>query len=147
MTRSTLPALLWAKPLESLRQPTLRPMQLLHLNAASLPTQTSAPGVRSYVKCTTPSTSWLGPYISREYWLLTNQQGQYLADLVGLCPRWVASLNQVPDTHRYLNRERAMTLWKWIRSNSPVDNEGIAVWPFTFYAHRSTPHIWCALDD
>lgn len=146
MTRSTLHSVLYREPSESLKQQNTMLMQMLHSTVEWLPTETSVPAVSCSSKHAPSSASFHDPYISRVYWVLINHHGQYLADIQGLDVVWVDSLNEIPTHHRY-GYEGALQRWKQLRNLLAIEEEGITIRPFTFYAHRSTPFLWCASDD
>lgn len=147
MTTSSLLSQLYPEPSELLKQQNTRLMQMLHTNAASRPTATSAPNARSSSKPGTRSACSLDPYLHRLYWLVTNTDGLYLSCIKGKQLRWASSANDVPSEQRYCTFSRAKSVWLRLRNIEVVDDGALAVTPVDFYAHRSTPHLWVALDD
>lgn len=93
------------------------------------------------------SASWLGPYLHHTYWLLVNPKGFYLASIEAEQPKWVTSANEVPEQHRFRSYQEGKPVWAHLRAMVDLWADGVALKPLDFYAHRSTPHLWCALDD
>ena len=141
MKRSDLLTRLYAEPSKHLKQQSTRLMQKLHTMPASRPTETSAQ--RAY--CSSGSTAIspysLAPYLCRERWLIENGDGHYMAtDSTGAI-YWV----QIPEEAQvYATFSLAKASWRCICSKPSMQDRGIRISSVAFYAHRSTPHLWCA---
>lgn len=81
------------------------------------------------------------------YWLVTNPEGHYLAGICGTVMHWVQSANDVPAEQRYCTFMRAKSVWLRLRELPSLEEAGLSVQPVDFYAHRSSPTSWAALDD
>jgi hypothetical protein len=141
MKRSALLTRLYAVPSNRLRQQSTRLMQKLHSMPASRPTETYAQPAYCSSGYTAISPYSLAPYLRRERWLIENAEGHYMAtDLTGAI-HWV----QIPEEAQvYATFSLAKATWLCIRSKSAHQDQGIRISSVAFYAHRSTPHLWCA---
>ena len=93
------------------------------------------------------STSWLDPYLHRAYWHLKTADGSFIAGMEGGQLVLAKHANSVPHAMRFSTYERARRVWLEVSDLLLLQNDAIAVQPIDYYAHRSTPHLWCALDD
>jgi hypothetical protein len=116
-------------------------MQKLHTMPASRPTETYAQRAYCSSESTAISPSSLAPYLHRERWLIENADGHYMAtDLAGAI-HWV----QTPEEAQvYATFSLAKASWRCICSKPAHQDQGIRISSVAFYAHRSTPHLWCA---
>jgi len=57
-----------------------------------------------------------------------------------------ASPNAVPEPLRFCSYQGIKQRWLFLRSAGVVDVNRLTVKPVDFYAHRNTPHLWCACD-
>lgn len=147
MTKSEMHSRLYPEPLPPSNLKKGQLMQMLHMTLESLHTATTAPSVPSYSK-RDPFSAWSpDPYLHRVYWVLTNSEGLYLADLNGSKPVWVTSADDIPSTHLFGTHQRAKQVWAHLCASAQMHNEGMAIRPMNFCAHRSSPHLWCAVDD
>ena len=147
MTTSDLLSAMYAPPLSALKAQSTTLMQKLHTSYASATTETSAPSAHSSSGFEPTSSSWSDPYLHRVYWLMTNPDGYYLAGICGTVLQWVASPDEVPPELRFTDYYSVKNRWLAIRSWVQMDDEGLAIQPVDFYAHRSTPHLWAAAND
>jgi hypothetical protein len=122
-------------------------MQMLHTTPESAPTATSALAVPSCSEFAQTSVSCIAPYLHRVCWLLINAERQFLTGISGTDLHWAASANAVPEQQRYTTFTGAKSAWLRLRELSPLQDKRLAINPVDFYAHPSTPSIWCALDD
>jgi hypothetical protein len=60
---------------------------------------------------------------------------------------WSDSADAVPAEYRFCSYQSVKTFWLQIRNWLAVQDEGLAIAPVDFYAHRNTPHLWCACND
>ena len=142
-----MPLPLYPEPSAFLKRQNTRPMQMLHLSAALPPTATTAPSAFCFNRPAASSACSLDPYLHRVYWLLRNHEGRYLASIGGTVLQWVKSANSVPPEHRFATHEVVKQRWLALRELVPFQQTGLAIAPVDFYAHRSAPTSWCALDD
>ena len=147
MTTSDLLSRMYQPPLKALSVQQQMLMQKLHLMPGSRAMATTAPNVRSCNGSPPISSSCIAPYLHRVYWFLTNSKNAYLAGIEGRVLQFAASANAVPAELRFCSHERVKALWLSLRTVSELADQAIAITPVDFYAHRSTPHLWCALDD
>lgn len=89
----------------------------------------------------------IDPYLHRVYWALTNSEGLYLAAIRGNVLHWAQSPNDIEPELRGISHENAMTRWIALKNVHGIATDGLAIRPVDFYAHKSTPHLWCACDD
>ncbi len=141
MKRSALLTRLYAVPSNRLKQQSTRLMQKLHSMPASRPTETYAQPAYCSSESTAISPYSLAPYLHRERWLIENAAGHYMAtDLTGAI-HWV----QTPEEAQvYATFSLAKASWRCICSKPAMQDQGIRISSVAFYAHRSTPHLWCA---
>lgn len=147
MTTSDLLSRMYQLPSRAMREQQQRLMRKLHTMPA---TTTSATTARHALSCNGSgaiSNSSIAPYLHRVYWLLRNPDGHYLAALCGSTLQWVASANAVPPELRFCSHETVKKRWLQLQTVLQIDSTGIAIAPIDFYAHRNTPHLWCALDE
>lgn len=147
MSTSDLLTRMYAMPSELLKQQQQTLMQKLHTTHGLPISATTAPSVRCFNASAQTSTCFSDPYLHRVYWLLRNNQGAYLAALCGTSLQWAESANAVPAEYRFCSHERVKSCWLQLRSFIAMQDEGLAIAPVDFYAHRNTPYLWCALDD
>jgi len=147
MSTSDLLTRMYAMPSEALNQQQQTLMQKLHTTLASPISATTARSGRCSSASAPISSSCSDPYLHRVYWLLRNRDGAYLAALCGSALQWVQSANAVPADYRFCTHERVKSCWLQLRSYAGLQDEGLAIAPVDFYAHRNTPHLWCATDD
>lgn len=147
MSTSDLLTRMYAMPSELLKQQQQTLMQKLHTTRGSVISATTAPSARSSSASAPISRSCSDPYLHRVYWLLRNSQGDYLAALCGTVLQWESSPNAVPAEYRFCSHQRVKSQWLQLRELAVLEDEGLAIAPIDFYAHRHTPYLWCALDD
>lgn len=147
MPTSDLLSRMYPVPLRAMKRQQARLTQRLRSMPASRPSETYAQDAYFSNGYGKTSASSLAPYLHRTCWLLTNHDGNYVSGIHRTQLEWVQSANAVPDRHRYSTFQRAKECWLQIRGLMPDQDESISVQPVDFYAHRSTPFIWCALDD
>ena len=138
---------MYAMPSEPLKQQQQMLMQKLHTTLASATSATTAPSGRYSSASAPTSPSCSDPYLHRVYWLLRNKTGAYLAAVCGTLLQWEQSANAVPSEYRFCSHQRVKSYWLQLRELTALEDEGLAIAPVDFYAHRHTPFIWCALDD
>jgi hypothetical protein len=147
MSTSDLLTRMYAMPLKALNRREQTFMQKLHLMQGSRTSAITARNASSSNASARISSSCSDPYLHRVYWLLRNNQGAYLAALCGTSLQWAKSANAVPAEYRFCSHERVKSCWLQLRSFIAMQDEGLAIAPVDFYAHRNTPYLWCALDD
>lgn len=147
MTTSDLLTRMYAMPSEALKQQQQMLMQKLHTIHALPISATTAPSGRSSNASAQISRCYSDPYLHRVYWLLTNKQGEYLAAINGSILIWHKSANLVPPEYRFCTHQRVKSYWLQIKDWVVLEDERLAIAPVDFYAHRSTPYLWCACDD
>ena len=147
MTTSDLLSAMYALPSSALKAQSTKLMQKLHTSCASATTGTSAPSARSCSVSARTSSSWSDPYLHRVYWLMINSDGRFLSGISGNILQWAASADEVPPELRFTDYYAVKNRWLAIRSWVQMDDEGLAIQPVDFYAHRSTPHLWAAAND
>jgi hypothetical protein len=147
MNTSDLHTRMYAMPSKALKRQQQMLMQRLHSMPGSQTTETIAPR-EHYSSASAPiSSSCSDPYLQRVFWLLTNSKGFYFAGLCKNAITWVDSANAVPEEFRFVTHSRVKAIWLQLRELALVQDEFLTISPVTFYAHRSTPMLWCALDD
>jgi hypothetical protein len=147
MSTSDLLTRMYAMPSEALKQQQLMLMQKLHSMPGSPTSVTTARSGR-YSSASAPiSSSCSDPYLQRVFWLLTNSKGYYFAGLCKSAITWADSANSVPEQLRFLTHQRVKAIWLQLRELALVQDELLAISPVTFYAHKETPCLWCALDE
>jgi hypothetical protein len=116
-------------------------MQKLHTMPVLRHTETYAQSEYSSSESIAISPCSLAPYLRRERWLIQNGDGHYMAsDLAGAI-LWV----HTPDEAQvYATFSLAKASWRCICSKPAMHDQGIRISSVAFYAHRSTPHLWCA---
>jgi hypothetical protein len=147
MTTSTLLSRLYQEPSPPSSLSNTRLMQTLHLRHDLAPTAITAPGE---FYCSKPAASCpysLAPYLHRVFWVLTTTDGQFLANINGTAMQFVHTANDVPPAHRFSSFERAKSVWVQLSELLPSQDCSMVIRPVDFYAHRSTPNLWCACDD
>jgi hypothetical protein len=147
MSTSDLLTRMYAMPLKALNRREQTFMQKLHLMQGSRTSAITARNASSSNASARISSSCSDPYLHRVYWLLRNNQGAYLAALCGTSLQWAESANAVPAEYRFCTHQRVKSYWLQLRSFIAMQDEGLAIAPVDFYAHRNTPYLWCALDD
>jgi len=147
MSTSDLLTRMYAMPSEALKQQQQTLMQKLHTTLGSPTSATTARSGHCSSASAPISSSCSDPYLQRVFWLLTNSKGFYLASLCGSSLQWAASANAVPEQLRFVTHQRVKAIWLQLRDLALVQDERLTISPVTFYAHRSTPMLWCALDD
>lgn len=146
MTTSDLLSRMYPLPSKALSEQSTRLMQKLHTMPASRPTETSAPNGRCSSGSGPISTSCTAPYLHRVCWLL-NRDGLYLTQICGTTLQWDVNADAVPPEHRFSSFSHAKTIWLRLKEINPAQADRLSIRPVDFYAHRSTPHLWCACDD
>ena len=141
MKRSKLLTRLYAEPSKHLKQQSMRLTHKLHSMPASRPTGTYAQPAYCSSGYTAISRSSIAPYLRRERWLIENGDGHYMAiDSTGAI-HWV----KIPEEAQvYATFSLAKASWLCICSKPSMQDQGIRISSVAFYAHRSTPHLWCA---
>lgn len=147
MTTSDLLSAMYAPPLSALKAQSTTLMQKLHTSYVSATTETSAPSARFCSVSARTSSSWSDPYLHRVYWLMANPDGHYLSGISGTMLQWTANADDVPVELRFTDYQSVKNRWLVLRSILQMDDEGLAIRPVDFYAHRSTPHLWAAAND
>lgn len=147
MTTSALLSKLYPQPSQSSKPSSTTFMQMLHFPSESRLTETSVLSGFYFSKPDQSSVCSLDPYLHRVYWVLSNANGYYLADLQQGRPLWVRSANDVPSAHRFSTYEQIKAKWIQLRDLLLLQDCSISVQPIDFYAHRSSPTSWCACDD
>ena len=147
MTTSDLLTRMYAMPSEVLNKREQTFMQKLHTTPASPISATTARSGRCSSASAQTSTSYSDPYLHRVYWLLRNSSGDYLAAICGKVLQWEKSANLVPPEYRFCTHQRVKSYWLQLREWDVLEDEGLAISPVDFYAHRNTPHLWCTTDD
>lgn len=147
MTTSDLLSRMYAVPSRAMNAQQQRLMQLLHTRLDSPITPTTASSGRCSSGSRPISSSSIAPYLHRFYWLLKNAEGNYLSGICGSLLQWEASPNRVPSELRFCSHQRVKDRWLALRDLSGLEAEGLTIAPVDFYAHSSTPYLWCALDD
>jgi hypothetical protein len=79
--------------------------------------------------------------------VLTNSEGMYLAAICGNVLHWVKSPNDIPERLLSLSHEAVKARWLALRQTHDLCVDGLSIKPIDFYAHRASPHLWCASDD
>ena len=141
MKRSDLLTRLYGEPSNHLKRQSTRLMQKLHSMPALRRTEIYAQPAYCSSGYTTISPSSLAPYLRRERWLIENGDGRYMAtDSTGAI-HWV----QIPEEAQvYATFSLAKASWRCICSKPAMHDQGIRISSVAFYAHCSTPHLWCA---
>lgn len=141
MKRSELLTRLYAEPSSHLKRQSTRLMQKLHTMPASRRSETYAQRAYCSSGYTATSPSSLAPYLRRERWLIEKGDGHYMAtDLTGAI-HWV----QIPeDAQVYATFTLAKASWRCICSKPALHDQRIRISSVAFYAHCSTPHLWCS---
>jgi hypothetical protein len=147
MSTSDLLTRMYAMPLKALNRREQTFMQKLHLMQGSPTSAITVRNASSSNASAQISSSCSDPYLHRVYWLLRNNQGAYLAAFCGTSLQWAESANAVPAEYRFCTHQRVKSYWLQLRSFIAMQDEGLAIAPVDFYAHRNTPYLWCALDD
>ena len=147
MTTSDWLTRMYAMPSEVLNQQQQTLMQKLHTMRVLQTSATTAPSASCSSESAQISRCYSDPYLHRVYWLLTNNQGYYLAAIHGTLLQWEKSANLVPAEYRFCTHQRVKSYWLQLRECAVLEDEGLAISPVDFYAHRSTPHLWCTTDD
>jgi len=147
MTTSDLLSRMYAMPSPPTNRHQPKHMQKLHTTHGW---STSATTALTGSYCSGSNTTCrysIDPYLHRVYWALTNSDGLYLAAICGTALQWVKSPNDIPVELRSCSHETVKSRWIALQNVHGLDIEGLSIQPIDFYAHKSTPHIWCALDD
>jgi len=147
MTTSDLLSRMYAMPSPPTNRHQPKHMQKLHTTHAW---STSATTALTESYCSGSNTTCrysIDPYLHRVYWALTNSNGLYLAAICGNVLHWAKSPNDIAQELRAVSHEVAMSRWLALKNVHHLCIDGLAIRPVDFYAHKSTPHIWCALDD
>ena len=147
MNTSELLSRMYAMPSKAMNQQRRTLMQKLHTTQGL---STSATIAQSEPYCSESSKTLrysIAPYLHRVYWVLKNREGNYLAAICGDVLHWVKSPNEVPSELRSCRHETVKMRWLALQNTHGLEIEGLSIQPVDFYAHRSTPHLWCALDD
>ena len=147
MNTSELLSRMYAMPSRVMNQQQQTLMQKLHTTHGL---STSATIARSEPYCSglnRISPYSIDPYLHRVYWVLRNPEGMYLAAICGNVLHWVKSPNDVPNELRSCRHETVKLRWLALQNTHGLEIEGLSIQPIDFYAHRSTPYLWCAQDD
>lgn len=147
MTTSDLLSAMYALPSSALKAQSTRLLKTLHTSCASPTTGTYAQNAYSSSGSGPISSSWSAPYLHRVYWLMTNPDGHYLAGICGTVLQWVTNPDDVPPELRFTDYRSVKNRWLALKSWAQMDDEGLAIQPVDFYAHRRTPHLWAAAND
>jgi hypothetical protein len=141
MKRSELLTRLYAEPSKHLKRQSMRLTQKLHSMPASRRSETYAQRASCSSGSTETSPSSLAPYLRRERWLIENRDGQYMAtDLAGAL-HWVETPE---EAQLFATFSLAKASWLCICSKPALHDQGIRISSVAFYAHCSTPHLWCS---
>ena len=146
MTTSDLLSRMYAMPSRHMNQQQQTLMQKLHSMPALSTSATTALTASCSNASNTTSRYSIDPYLHRVYWVLRNKAGQYLAAVSGNVLQWVNSPNDVPNELRSCRHETVKSRWLALQNTHGLEMEGLSIQPIDFYAHRSTPHLWCASD-
>jgi hypothetical protein len=138
---------MYAMPSEALKQQQQTLMQKLHTTLGSPTSATTAPSGHCSSASALTSSSCSDPYLQRVFWLLTNSKGFYFAGLCKSAITWADSANAVPEQLRFVTHQRVKAIWLQLRELALVQDELLTISPVTFYAHKETPYLWCALDE
>ena len=147
MSTSDLLTRMYAMPSEALNQQQQTLMRKLHTMRGLQTSATTALNASCSSASAQISRCYSDPYLHRVYWLLTNKSGSYLAGMSGSFLQWKESANSVPPEYRFCTHQRVKSYWLQIKDWAVLQDERLAIAPVDFYAHRSTPHFWCACDD
>lgn len=147
MSTSDLLTRMYAMPSEVLSRREQTFMQKLHLMHALHISATTVPSESCFNASAQTSSSLSDPYLHRVYWLLTNSKGFYLSGICGSLLQWQPLADQVPAEYRFCSHQRVKRFWLQIRDSAVLDVDDLAIAPVDFYAHRNTPHLWCACND
>jgi len=123
MSTSDLLTRMYAMPSELLNQRERTFMQKLHTTLGSPTSATTAPSA----SCFSASA----------------QISSFCSDFL----QWEESADAVPPEYRFCSYQRVKRIWLQIRDITGLDVNGLAIAPVDFYAHRNTPHLWCACND
>jgi len=121
--------------------------QKLRTTLGSPTLATTAPNAFSCSGSAQISTSCSDPYLHRVYWLLRNPDGLCVIGINGTVLQFAASANAVPEQLRFCSYQAIKQRWLSLHGLGVVDVNQLTIQPVDFYAHRATPHIWCALND
>jgi len=121
--------------------------QKLLTTLGSLTTATTALSVSCSSASARILASCSDPYLHRVYWLLSNQGGLCVISINGTVLRFAASPNDVPEPLRFCSHQAVKQRWLSLRECGVVDINRLTIKPVDFYAHRNTPHLWCACDN
>ena len=147
MTTSDLLSRMYAMPLRHMNQQQQMLMRKLHTMPAWSTSATTA-HTASYSSASITTCPYsIAPYLHRVYWVLRNREGSYLAAVCGNVLHWVKSPNDVPSELRSCRHETVKSRWLALQNTHGLEMEGLSIQPIDFYAHRSTPYLWCASDD
>jgi hypothetical protein len=138
---------MYAMPSQALKRQQQTLMQKLHSMPGYPTTGTTALNGHSSSGSGQISRCYSDPYLHRVYWLLRNSQGLYLSAVCSTVLHWVPSPNAVPPEYRFCTHQRVKSHWLQLRELRVLEDEGLAIEPIDFYAHRQTPYLWCALDE
>ena len=147
MSTSDLLTRMYAMPSQALKRQQQTLMQKLHSMPGYPTTATTALSGHCSSGSEQISRSCSDPYLQRVFWLLTNSKGSYFAGVCKNAITWADSANAVPEQLRFVTHQRVKAIWLQLRELALVQDELLAISPVTFYAHCSTPMLWCALDD
>ena len=147
MSTSDLLTRMYAMPSELLNQREQTFMQKLHLMQGSYISATTARNGSCFSASAPISSSCSDPYLHRVYWLLKNSDGAFLAGINGIFLQWEESADAVPPEFRFCSYQRVKHIWLQTRDIDGLNVNGLAIAPVDFYAHRNTPHLWCACND
>ena len=147
MSTSDLLSRMYQPPWRVLNAQQQMLMQKLHTTLGSPTSAITAPSVFSCNGSAQISTSCSDPYLHRVYWLLRNPDGICVIGINGMVLQFAASPNAVPERLRFCSFQAIKQRWLSLRELGVVDVNNLTIQPVDFYAHRATPHLWCACDD
>lgn len=147
MSTSDLLSRMYQPPWKVLNAQQQTLTQKLLTTLGSPTSATTAPNAFSCNASAQISTSCSDPYLHRVYWLLSNPDGLCVIGINGTLLQFAASPNAVPEQLRFCSYQAIKQRWLSLRELGVVDVNNLTIQPVDFYAHRATPHLWCACDD
>jgi hypothetical protein len=61
--------------------------------------------------------------------------------------QWTTDPDLVPDAFRFSTFYGCKQKWLALRELMAAGDQGVSIQPVDFYAHRSTPTLWCSAHD
>lgn len=147
MSTSDLLTRMYAMPSALLNQREQTFMQKLHTTLGSLTSATTVPSASCSSASAPISSSCSDPYLHRVYWLLSSPDGLCVIGINGTLLQFAASPNAVPERLRFSSYQAIKQRWLSLLELGVVDVNQLTIKPVDFYAHRNTPHLWCACND